>query len=45
MSPALVIVYAIVGKIDVDFENEPVGYTEDNIPVFLKDIWPTDKEI
>ncbi len=44
-SPPLVVVYALVGKIDMDFENEPVGTGKNGNPVYLKDIWPTQKEI
>lgn len=43
-SPALVIAYSITGSILIDFENEPI-YSDNNKTVFLKDIWPTPKEI
>jgi len=39
-SPPLVIAYAIAGRVDIDFETEPLGYNADNKPVFLRDIWP-----
>ncbi len=42
-SPPLVVAYALTGKIDFDFDNEPIGIGKDNKPVFLKDIWPTRK--
>lgn len=44
-SPLLVIAYAIAGSVDIDFETEPLGYTENNDPVFLRDIWPSRQEI
>ncbi|GLV39031.1 Iron regulatory protein 1B [Carabus blaptoides fortunei] len=44
-SPLLVIAYAIAGTVDIDFENEPLGYNADGKPVFLREIWPTRAEI
>ncbi|NOY78546.1 MAG: aconitate hydratase AcnA [Calditrichaeota bacterium] len=44
-SPPLVVAYALAGKIDMDFEKEPVGVDKDGNPVYLKDIWPSQKEI
>ena len=44
-SPPLVVVYALAGKIDMDFENQPIGMDKNGNPVYLKDIWPTQKEI
>lgn len=34
------IAYALAGRVDIDFETEPVGFGNDNEPVFLRDIWP-----
>jgi aconitate hydratase len=45
MSPMLVVVYAIAGRIDIDILNEPISYDSNLQPVYLKDIWPTDDEI
>ena len=45
MSPLLVVIYAIAGRIDIDFDTEPLGFSEDNTPVFMKDIWPDPQEI
>lgn len=45
MSPMLVVVYALVGRVDIDLLNDPVGYDKSGEPVFLKDIWPTQEEI
>ncbi|KAL1122679.1 hypothetical protein AAG570_003006 [Ranatra chinensis] len=44
-SPLLVIAYAIAGRVDIDFETEPLGKTSDGKPVFLNDIWPSRTEI
>ncbi len=45
MSPPLVVAYALAGRIDVDLEKEPIGKGKDGQPVYLKDIWPTQKEV
>ncbi|XP_052261439.1 cytoplasmic aconitate hydratase-like isoform X2 [Dreissena polymorpha] len=44
-SPPLVIAYALAGKVNVDFETEPLGTNAEGAPVFLRDIWPTREEI
>jgi aconitate hydratase len=44
-SPPLVVAYALAGRIDVDLKSEPLGTGKDGQPVFLKDVWPTRKEI
>ncbi len=43
-SPPLVVAYALAGRIDIDFHNEPLGIGTDG-PVFLRDIWPSTKEV
>ncbi|HEV8509498.1 MAG TPA: aconitate hydratase AcnA, partial [Gemmatimonadales bacterium] len=43
-SPPLVVAYALAGRIDIDFHNEPLGIGMDG-PVFLRDIWPSAKEV
>ena len=40
MSPPLVVAYALAGRIDIDFYNEPIGLANDGSKVYLKDIWP-----
>ena len=40
-SPPLVVAYALAGTVDIDFDTEPLAFSQDNQPVFLKDIWPT----
>lgn len=44
-SPPLVVAYAIAGRVDIDFENEPLGYDPNGNPVYLRDIWPAQDEI
>ncbi len=44
MSPPLVVAYALAGRIDLDMYKEPLGYGKGK-PVYLKDIWPTAKEV
>ena len=44
-SPPLVVAYAIAGKMQVDLTAEPLGTGSDGKPVYLKDIWPTEREI
>src|SRR5690606_25613139 len=45
MSPMLVVVYALVGRVDVDLINDPIGYDPNGLPVYLADIWPSQEEI
>jgi aconitate hydratase len=45
MSPPLVVAYALAGRIDHDFDNQPLGQSQDKKPVFLRDIWPTQREV
>ncbi|MDR3436352.1 aconitate hydratase AcnA [Telmatospirillum sp.] len=44
-SPPLVVAYAIAGSLDIDVSSEPLGTGKDGKPVFLKDIWPSNREI
>ena len=44
-SPPLVVAYAIAGSSDVDFRAEPIGEDGDGAPVYLRDIWPSSREI
>jgi len=44
-SPPLVVAYALAGRIDIDFHNEPLGEGTDGKPVFLRDVWPSSKEV
>jgi aconitate hydratase len=45
MSPPLVVAYALAGRIDHDFEKAPLGKGKSGESVYLKDIWPTQKEV
>ncbi len=45
MSPPLVVAYALAGRIDHDLESDPIGKGKNGQPVYLKDIWPTQKEV
>jgi len=44
-SPPLVVAYAIAGHIDMDLTTEPLGNDSNGKPVYLKDVWPTQKEV
>jgi len=44
-SPPLVVAYALAGTLDIDLSKDPIGTGSDGAPVYLKDIWPTNKEI
>ncbi|WP_348765298.1 aconitate hydratase AcnA, partial [uncultured Salinisphaera sp.] len=44
-SPPLVVAYALAGTIDIDMNNDPIGRDADGNDVFLRDIWPSQKEI
>ena len=44
-SPPLVVAYALAGSMDHDFEKDSLGKDQNGNDVFLKDIWPTPKEI
>ena len=44
-SPPLVVAYALAGTVRIDISREPLGVGKDGQPVFLRDIWPSQKEI
>ncbi|AGG88671.1 MULTISPECIES: aconitate hydratase AcnA [Rhodanobacter] len=44
-SPPLVVAYALAGSLDVDLTTEPLGQGTDGKNVYLKDVWPSNKEI
>jgi aconitate hydratase len=44
-SPPLVVAYALAGSVRVDLSSEPLGEGTDGKPVYLRDIWPSQKEI
>lgn len=45
MSPMLVVIYALAGRVDIDLDQEPLGYDPNLNPVYMKDIWPSQEEI
>ncbi len=44
-SPPLVVAFALAGRVDIDFEKEPLGVGKDGKPVYLRDIWPNQDEL
>jgi aconitate hydratase len=44
-SPPLVVAYAIAGTMDFDTERDPLGKDPDGVPVYLRDIWPSPREL
>ena len=44
-SPPLVVAFALAGRADVDLTSEPIGTDRNGRPVFLSDIWPSQKEV
>jgi aconitate hydratase len=45
MSPPLVVAFALAGRIDTDLRKDPVGKGKDGKPVYLVDIWPSQREV
>jgi len=44
-SPPLVVAYALAGTVDIDFDTEPLGTDRSGKPVFLRELWPSQKQI
>lgn len=44
-SPPLVVAYALAGNVRIDIANQPLGAGPDGQPVYLRDIWPSQREI
>ena len=44
-SPPLVVAYALAGTVDINLDTDPLGKDKDGKEVFLKDIWPSQKEV
>jgi len=44
-SPPLCVAYALAGRVDIDFEKEPIGTDKSGKSVYLKDIWPSNEEV
>jgi aconitate hydratase len=45
MSPPLVVAFALAGRIDTDLRRDAIGKGKDGEPVYLADIWPTQREV
>jgi aconitate hydratase len=45
MSPPLVVAFALAGRIDIDLLHEPLGQDPHGVPVYLRDIWPSSREV
>ena len=45
MSPPLVVAFALAGRIDIDLRKDPIGKGKDGQPVYMADIWPSQREI
>ena len=45
MSPPLVVAFGLAGTVDIDMTKDPLGTGKDGKPVYLKDIWPSTKEV
>ncbi|GAK01587.1 aconitate hydratase AcnA [Geomicrobium sp. JCM 19055] len=44
-SPPLVIAYALAGTVKIDLSHDALGYSSNNKPVYLKDIWPNQTDV
>jgi len=44
-SPPLVVAYALAGRITIDLTTEPLGTDKNGVPVYLRELWPTEREI
>jgi aconitate hydratase len=45
MSPPLVVAFALAGRVDIDLSREPIGTGRDGKPVYLRELWPSLREI
>jgi len=45
MSPPLVVAFALAGRVDVDLRKDPLGTGKDGKPVYLADVWPSQREV
>jgi aconitate hydratase len=45
MSPPLVVAFALAGRVDIDLSRDPIGTGKDGRPVYLRDLWPSLREI
>jgi len=45
MSPPLVVAFALAGRVNIDFETEPLGTSGSGQPVYLRDLWPSNADV
>jgi len=45
MSPPLVVAFALAGRVDIDMGREPIGKGKDGLDVYLRDLWPSLREV
>jgi aconitate hydratase len=45
MSPPLVVAFSLAGRVDIDMKKDPIGQGSDGKPVYLADVWPSQKEV
>ena len=45
MSPPLVVAFALAGRVNIDFETEPLGTSSAGQPVYLRDLWPRNADV
>ena len=45
MSPPLVVAFALAGRVDIDLSRDPIGTGKDGRPVYLRELWPSLREI
>ena len=45
MSPPLVVAFALAGRVDVDLRKDALGKDREGKPVYLADLWPTQREV
>lgn len=45
MSPPLVVAFALAGRIGIDLSSEPLAFDSNGVPVYLREIWPSQEEI
>ncbi len=45
MSPPLVVAFALAGRVDIDLHRDPIGKGKDGLPIYLTDIWPSQREV
>jgi aconitate hydratase len=44
-SPPLVVAYSLAGRMDIDWQTEPIGTDQGGEDVYLRDLWPSAKEV